>query len=188
MDIFGRKWVSMSGLVINGVSTMLMPAFRVVVPWMYILRCLENVGKTPLMNSPLFLDYIKQKSMAEAGKWLSWTGTVAKIIAITGGMVLSTKVNVSYIFETFGALLIVAAVVVIFGIKDVEQESLKEDSQIPKSEKLKIAYKEFAKQIRVEKSIGTAMASSALADIQGIAIYQFGFLIYWTQYATDAQS
>ena len=145
MDIFGRKWASLGGLFIQGVATMLMPAFRVVVPWLYIMRCLENMGKTPLVNSPFFLDYIKQKSMAETGTWIAWTGTAARIISLSGAMVVSTTVNVSYIFETFGALLIVASIIMIFGIKEVSQETLeKGDLKLSKTEKLKIALKEFA--------------------------------------------
>jgi len=168
---------------------MLMPAFRVVVPWLYILRCLESMGKTPLVNSPFFLDYIKQKSMAETGTWIAWIGTAARILSLSGAMVVSTTVNVSYIFETFGALLVVASIIMVFGIKEVSADTLeKGDAKLSKLAKLKLSLKEWATQVRIEKSIGVAMAANFVNEIQHIAVYQFGFLIYWTQYAPDQKS
>jgi len=123
MDAVGRKWVSTVGYFVSGVALFLMPLFNMqVFPYLYILRIFQALGILPMINSPLFLDYIKQSTIATSGAWISLIGTVANIVSLCGTLVLSTKVDVGYIFIGFGVLVILVGIVMIFGIKEVERK------------------------------------------------------------------
>ena len=91
MDAAGRKWVSTCGFLISGIALFLMPLFSMqVFPYLYILRIFQTLGILPMINSPLFLDYIKQSTIAVSGAWISMIGTVANIVSICVTLVIST--------------------------------------------------------------------------------------------------
>lgn len=89
MDAFGRKWVTIIGFFTTGVAVSMMPMFDFgVFPYMYILRVLQEMGLTPLINSPFFIDYVQQKSMAIPGALISFIATSAAIFSFCGTLVL----------------------------------------------------------------------------------------------------
>lgn len=91
MDAIGRKWVSIIGYLVAGIALFMMPLFSMsVFPYLYILRILQTIGIMPMINSPLFLDYIKHKTMAVSGAWITMIGTAANVVSICVTLVLST--------------------------------------------------------------------------------------------------
>lgn len=91
MDAIGRKWVSIIGYLVAGLALFLMPLFSMpVFPYLYILRILQTIGIMPMINSPLFLDYIKHSTMAVSGAWITMIGTAANVVSICFTLVLST--------------------------------------------------------------------------------------------------
>lgn len=90
MDAVGRKWVSIVGFLISGLALFMMPLFSMVFPYLYILRILQTIGIMPMINSPLFLDYIKHNTIAVSGAWISMISTLANIVSICVTLVIST--------------------------------------------------------------------------------------------------
>jgi hypothetical protein len=57
-----------------------------------------------------------------SGAWISMISTVANIVSICVTLVISTQVDVGYIFIGFGVFLFLVGILMIFGIKEVERQ------------------------------------------------------------------
>jgi MFS family permease len=89
MDTFGRKSASVIGMLTAGLALIFMPIGTFsVFPYLYIMRILQTVGLVPLINSPLWLDYVNHKSMGVMASWINMIATVSSIMATTGTLVL----------------------------------------------------------------------------------------------------
>ena len=120
MDAFGRKWVTIIGFVTTGVAVSMMPMFDFgVFPYMYILRVFQEMGIVPLINSPFYIDYVHQKSMAIPGALISLISSTAAIFSFCGTLVLQTRVKVGFIFVGFGSLVCLTSIAMCFGLKEV---------------------------------------------------------------------
>lgn len=89
MDTFGRKWASIIGMTLAGTALGLMPVGTYnVFPYLYALRIIQTVGLVPLINSPLWLDYVQHQSMGKMASWVNMIATVSAILATCGTLVL----------------------------------------------------------------------------------------------------
>ena len=59
MDLLGRKWLSIGGLMMAALATMLKPVPDKI-GYLYALRTLVNAGLVALINTPFTLDYIRK--------------------------------------------------------------------------------------------------------------------------------
>lgn len=129
LDALGRKWVTAVGFLVTGTALCFMPLFDFTVfPYLYILRILVGVGAMPMINSPLYLDYIQHKTMAVTGSYISLIGTAANLTSISGSSVLSTQVSVGIIFIGFGVFAFLVGVTMLFGIQEVASKHAKKQA------------------------------------------------------------
>ena len=59
MDLFGRKWITIGGLMIASFATMLKPVPDKI-GYLYVLRFITNAGLVALINTPFTLDYVRK--------------------------------------------------------------------------------------------------------------------------------
>lgn len=118
-DTFGRKKVTTGGFVLAGAALIFMPLFTFDVwPYLYVLRFLQTMALVPMINSPMWLDCVQNKSMGVVGTVMQVTGTCANLVSTTSSLFLSTQVNVGAIFISFGVLTLIVSVVMTFGLKE----------------------------------------------------------------------
>jgi MFS family permease len=58
MDVFGRKKMTVGGLMLAGVVFILFTQFHKALPWLQILCIIEAVALIPAIINPLQLDYV----------------------------------------------------------------------------------------------------------------------------------
>lgn len=188
MDTFGRKGPSIGGMALAGTALIFMPMFSFpVFPYLYLLRILQTVGLVPLINSPLWLDYISHRSMGTMASWINLIATVSSIIGTCGTLVISTWVSIGAIFIGCGCILLLITVLMIPGIQEVA--SIKDPTpglNVSKMEKLKASLHQFKEQVKAEKSIPVAMLANFVNMGCTIAIFTYGFLIYNIEYTPEA--
>lgn len=180
MDTFGRKGASVGGMALAGTALIFMPLFSFsVFPYLYSLRILQTVGLVPLINSPLWLDYISHRSMGTMASWINLIATVSSILGTCGTLIISTSVPMGRIFIGCGCILLLITALMIYGIQEVA--SIKDPTpghNVSKMEKLKASLHQFKEQVKAEKSIPVAMLANFVNMGMTIAVFQFGFLIY----------
>ena len=59
MDLFGRKWITVGGIMVLGIAVF-SKAIPENIDWLYLLRCLAQLGALPMLGSPFTVDYVQQ--------------------------------------------------------------------------------------------------------------------------------
>ena len=59
MDLLGRKWITIGGVMVAGLATMLKPVPDQI-GYLYVLRTVTNMGMVGIINTPFTLDYIRK--------------------------------------------------------------------------------------------------------------------------------
>jgi len=137
-DTFGRKTITIAGFMLCGVCLIFMPLFSFNVwPYLYILRIVQTISLVPLINTPMWLDCVQNKSMGVVGTVIQVTATCANLVSTVASLLLSTQVNVGVIFIGFGILTCIVSTVMIFGLK--ECAPTKKGADEDKKEKLREA-------------------------------------------------
>ena len=62
MDVIGRKPPVIIAFFLGGIALILIPYFKVVWPWFFILRCTIGCGCIIGLNLPLLPDYVAPQS------------------------------------------------------------------------------------------------------------------------------
>ena len=123
MDLFGRKSLSIGGLVIASVSMVAKPLFHHL-PWLYFLKLLTNMGTVPLLHSPYAADYVAQESLG-----LYNTGFILVVTQLSGGLSIGGAIQVqkvlpaAYVYYYTGALALITCIFLLFGLNDVHDAS-----------------------------------------------------------------
>ena len=56
MDLFGRKWITVGGLMVLSIAVF-SEAIPEKIGWLYLLRILAQLGGLPMSDSPFKVDY-----------------------------------------------------------------------------------------------------------------------------------
>ena len=65
MDLFGRKMLTISGLLLSGTATFCSP-MPSDLTGLYFFRVMTVVGNVPMLNSPYVIDYVSKGSLGRA--------------------------------------------------------------------------------------------------------------------------
>ena len=119
MDLFGRKWLTIGGLMMASLATMLKPVPDKI-GYLYVLRTFTNIGMVALINTPFTLDYIRKQSIGMIMASHSIIGTLAGITVTTGCIQLDKVMQVGYVYVGIGILSLLVSVVLAFGLNDIK--------------------------------------------------------------------
>ena len=62
-DIIGRKPPVIIGSILAGIALILIPYFKVIWPWFFIIRSIIGCGTIIALNLPLLPDYVAPQSL-----------------------------------------------------------------------------------------------------------------------------
>ena len=83
LDIIGRKVPTVAGLFLTGIFTSIIPVPKHIA-WLYLFRCINNIGTMPLTQSPYPVDYVATESLGLFGAYFA---IIVEISAILGSTV-----------------------------------------------------------------------------------------------------
>lgn len=131
MDLVGRKVPMVTGMLLAGLMTALIP-FPRKLAWLYCIRCFINIGIQPLMQSPFSVDYIQKESQGLYGAYSSIITTLAAILGSTVAIQLEQSIGIDYVYFFLGGLVFIIAAVLCFGLKDLKTvtKDLNKDEQL----------------------------------------------------------
>ena len=123
MDLFGRKSLSIGGLVVASVAMIVKPLFKSI-SWLYILKLLTNMGIVPLMYSPYPTDYIARESLGLfTTGYLLIAAQFSTILSTSGAIQIQKVLPASYVYYAVGILALVVSIFLLFGLTDVHDKS-----------------------------------------------------------------
>ena len=105
--------------MVAGLATMLKPVPEKI-GYLYALRIITNIGMVGLTNTPFTLDYIRKQSIGIVMTYHSIIGTLSDITVTSGCIQLDKVMPVGYVYVGIGALSLLVAVFLAFGLKDIK--------------------------------------------------------------------
>ena len=126
MDMYGRKFISVAGLLFSGVSTLVTPLPTRLIG-IYCLRCTVNIGVIALVWSPFGVDYIHGASLGLFSGYNTILKQTAGTLASSGAIQIERGIGVDYVYYIYGGLVVLIGIFLTFGLKDVVKSDLKTD-------------------------------------------------------------
>lgn len=121
LDTVGRKIPVIIGYMVAGIAIFLIPCFTSIYPAFLILRTLICMGTVIGLNLPLLPDYVQKGSLGLANAYNEVVITIAFILASTGLYDINDYISdQKYVYFGFGGSIIVIALFLIYGIKDIK--------------------------------------------------------------------
>ena len=81
-DLFGRKLITIAGLVLAASATIFMTIPSQVM-WLYLLTSLANIGSVAALYSPYTVDYVKKESLGILAGYISICATLSGFLTTT---------------------------------------------------------------------------------------------------------
>ena len=85
MDALGRKWPCVVGMAIAGASFVCLP-YPNRLAWLYVFRCIGNVGTLGTTYNPIQVDYFSKEDMGKLQAVLSIVAYIANLMAGSGAI------------------------------------------------------------------------------------------------------
>ena len=119
MDLFGRKYLSLTGFIIAGAAQIIIPFSKKIYPGMLICRILISVGILPGLNTPFVLDYVAQESLGLASAHINMISLFAQLLSTSGAILVSETIPIRIVFYIAGGITLLSTVFLFCGIKEV---------------------------------------------------------------------
>ena len=85
MDLFGRKGITVVGIILAGISLVCMPLPNALFG-LYCIRLVSNMGIVPALYSPFSVDFIRKDSLGLAAGYSTVVANLAGVIATAGAI------------------------------------------------------------------------------------------------------
>ena len=119
MDVFGRKAISVSGLLIAGLASLSSPFPRRLIG-VYCLRCTANIGNMPLLWTPYSVDYVQRESLGLYAGYGAIFAQVARMLATSGSIQIEKSIGLNAVYYIFGGIVLSIVVFLSFGLNDIK--------------------------------------------------------------------
>lgn len=124
IDIVGRKYAVIIGIVVTGISIGMIPLFTELYPGFFIARVLMAVGTVVGLNIPLLADYVDKDSIGQAQSLIQVIITLSSIFSMSGLFAIHNVVtDQKYIYFGVAVLFLAIALFNCFAIKEVVRSS-----------------------------------------------------------------
>ena len=119
MDVFGRKAISITGLLVAGLASLSSPFPRRLIG-IYCLRCAANIGILPLLWSPYSIDYVYGESLGLYAGYGAIFMQVARMAASSGSIQIEKNIGLNAVYYIFGGMVLCMVVFLSFGLNDIK--------------------------------------------------------------------
>ena len=124
MDLMGRKVLSISGLAIAGIGTLISPLPKQIYG-LYIIRCVIDIGVIPMLWTPFSVDYIQKESLGLLTVYATLVTQVANLMGSSVSVQIERAIGVDSVYYIYGSLVLLICLILCFGLKEVNKEQLK---------------------------------------------------------------
>lgn len=121
LDLFGRKSMTVGGLLLAGVAMAAKPLPNRLIG-LYLLKIVSCISILPTLYTPYTVDYVEKGSLGLTTGYYSIINQAANIISTTGAIQAQKSLPVAYVYYTIGSFCFAVAVFLGFGLKDVHGE------------------------------------------------------------------
>ena len=118
-DLFGRKKFICGGMIIVGVTLIVITFFSEVYPWLLVFMVILYITLLPTVISPLQVDYLLPESMGASNAWFAIVGLIGNTTATSGSLKIMERWSINVVFISYGTLTILVALFLTFTLKEV---------------------------------------------------------------------
>ena len=122
IDLFGRKMLSIAGVILAGTGTFCSP-LPARLGGLYFFRVMITIGILPLHLSPYIIDYVKRESIGRALAYLSVGATISSIFTSSVAIQLQKSMGAAPVYYIVGSCAYIVAFVLCYGLKDVHEKA-----------------------------------------------------------------